>query len=156
MKLQVISTAFLLVTALSCKQANIDPAHSIEGTYNAKTYNFASPSSVPYPINGQEVTLQIKYVSADTVQVKIEPTPVGITLPAEIYSPTQTLTYPKAYVKSIDYGSRKDYYVYLIPATDPNIYDKVILLYSGNSLADYIFTPIPTPSFSTIIRFEKR
>jgi hypothetical protein len=134
----------------------VEPAQSIEGTYQAKDYDHFSSfgNSIAYPINGQELTLQIKYVSADTVSVQIVPSATTNALPNGVYSPTQTLSYPKAYVESPNHTAT---YIYLmgksgttVSTTNPQIW-----IYSDKHTADYLFTPAQTPSFSKSIRFQK-
>lgn len=148
--------AVLLGSSLSCRQQDPQPTQTIEGTYQATYYDYSATPPTAYPINGHTITLQIAYVSADTARVTITPTSTGAALPTDIYSPTQALSYSKAYVKKVVSGSSTAYYVYLVtPPKNSNILNDVLLLYGGKSIADYIFTPAQTPTRSTIIRFDK-
>lgn len=154
MKALLILISFLLV--LSCRPVNVEAVRSIEGVYQATYYDQFSRSNDPmaYPINGQELSLQIKYVATDTVSVQIIPSTATTALPAGIYSPTQTLSYPKAYAELSSNGGT---YIYLmgksngpVSVTNPQIW-----IYSDRRRADYLFTPTQTPNFSKAICFEK-
>ncbi len=156
MKFILVYASLLFVRTLSCKQADLSRAQSIEGTYRATTYNQFSNSNdaITYPINGQQLTLQIKYVSADTVSVQITPSASTTALPTGVYSPTQTLSFPNAYVESTNNTAT---YIYLrgksvttVSTTNPQIW-----IYSDKRRADYLFNPTQTPNFSKAIRFEK-
>ncbi|MFD2571561.1 hypothetical protein ACFSUS_13030 [Spirosoma soli] len=156
MKNVLLFAGLLLTITVSCKHSDVEPARSIEGTYQAKDYDHFSSfgNSIAYPINGQELTLQIKYITADTVSVQIIPTGTTNSLPNGVYSPTQTLSYPKAYVESPNNTAT---YIYLmgksggtVSTTNPQIW-----IYSDKNTADYLFTPAQTPAFSKSIRFQK-
>lgn len=105
-----------------------------------------------YPINGKDISLEIKYVAPDTVSVAITPSQVNASMPAGVYSPTQVLFYPKAYIEK----NGRSYIVYLIPpAKDREGLENVVMLYEGYNWADYVYTPPQTPSISTKVRFVK-
>ena len=156
MKNVLIYAGLLLVGSASCKHTDVEPTQSIEGTYKATNYEYLSSSgnSIAYPINGQTLTLYINYVSADTVSVQIVPSATTNTLPTGVYSPTQTLSFPKAYVESPNNTAT---YIYLmgksgstVSTTNPQIW-----IYSDRHTADYFFSPAQTPNFSKSIRFQK-
>ena len=155
MKNRLIFASFLLLVGASCRHDDVEPAQSVEGTYQAKDYNHFSQFSNSYPINGQTLSLHISYVSADTVSVEITPSAATGSLPDGVYSPTQTLVYPKAYVETLPNMTT---YIYLTgkPTTVGAPAENQIWIYKGNQIADYIFTPKQTPHFSTDIRFEKQ
>ena len=101
------------------------------------------------------MTLHINYVTADTVSIQIIPSAATSSLPAGVYSPTQPLLYPKAYVESPGNGAT---YIYLtgktsgpVSTTNPQIW-----IYSDKQTADYLFTPVQTPTISNAIRFAKK
>jgi|GEM_PF-2545575 len=151
-----LSLAGLL--AASCKHSDMQPkpAQSIAGTYQAKTYDAYSSfgNTISYPISGQGLTLKINYVSADTVSVEITPSAANTTLPNGVYSPSQTLSYPKAYVES---PTGTATYIYLSgkPGDPVSTTSAQIWLYSDKQTADYLFTPQQTPKFPMAIRFQK-
>ena len=72
MKNALLCAGFLLIVNIACKHLEVEPARSIEGTYQAKDYDHSN-SPTPYPINGQNINMQIRYVSTDTVSVEITP-----------------------------------------------------------------------------------
>jgi hypothetical protein len=159
MKNVLLLSSLLSVVGISCKDSTVEPPVqplSIEGTYQAKYYDSrASYNNVLfYPINGQELTLQIKYVATDTVSVEIKPSSNSSSLPDGVYSPNQTLVYPKAYVDLSNTGST---YIYLsgkkeaqVSVTNPQIW-----MYKNTKNADYFFAPQQTPNHPSGIRFEK-
>ena len=156
MKNILFCVGLLLLGSVSCKHADVVPIQSIEGTYQATDYDHFSNSNdaITYPISGQQLTLQIKYVSADTVSVLIVPSTTTAALPNGVYSPTQTLSYPKAYAES---PTNTATYIYLlgkssstVSTTNPQIW-----IYSDKHTADYLFTPAQTPNFPKAIRFQK-
>lgn len=151
-----LTLAGFLLLASSCRPTNVEPARSIEGTYRATYYDQFSSfgNAIAYPINGQELTLQIKYVSADTVSVQITPSVTVNALPSGVYSPIQTLSYPKAYVESPNNTAT---YIYLMgkPRAPVSVNDPQIWIYSSKQTADYLFTPVQTPTISRAIRFQK-
>lgn len=109
----LLYTGLLLWSTTACKHKDVEPTQLVAGIYQATIYEplTSSGNSLPYPINGQELTLQINYVSADTVSVQITPSTTANGLPAGVYSPTQTLSYPKAYIESPDNTGA---YIYLM------------------------------------------
>ncbi len=156
MKNLLIYAGLLVWSITSCRHSDVELSRSIEGTYQAKDYDhFSDISSIAYPINGQELTLQIKYITADTVSVQIIPTGTTSSLPSGVYSPTQTLSYPKAYVES---PNKTATYIYLMgkSGSTVSITNPQIWIYSDKNTADYLFTPIQTPAFSKSIRFQKK
>jgi hypothetical protein len=111
--------------------APIDP---IFGTYQAKTFEETS-SPITYPINGQTVSLTIKPVSGDTVQVAIQSTANGK------YSPGKDLIYPKAVVISkIHTDGTAIYYVYLTQPTTTDCGYNTLYIYANHTM-DYNFIP---------------
>lgn len=156
MKNVLLFAGLLLTIVVSCKHSDVEPARSIEGIYQAKDYDHFSSfgQSIAYPINGQELTLQIKYITADTVSVQIIPTATTNSLPNGVYSPTQTLSYPKAYVESPNHTGA---YIYLLgkSGSTVSVTNPQIWIYPDKNTADYLFTPFQTPAFSKSIRFQK-
>jgi hypothetical protein len=150
--------SLLLVLISSCKQSDIksETAKSVEGIYQAKTYDkFGSTRDlIPYPINGQTLTLDIKYVSTDTVSVQITPSST-VSLPDGVYSPSQTLVYAKAYIES---PSNSAAYIYLKgkQGNQVSIDNPQIWIYKDKQSADYFFVPQQTPTIPKGIRFEKQ
>lgn len=125
------------------------PLEPIMGTYKATSFKEES-SPVPYPINGQTVSLAIKPVSGDTVQVMIQATANGK------YSPGKDLSYPKAVaVSKIHTDGTVVYYVYLIPLTTTDCGYNTLYIYPNNTL-DYNFIPPGNgPCLGARIRFGK-
>lgn len=159
MKNVLFLASLLSIASISCKHSDVDPPVEspppVEGTYQARYYDSRSTPRDPflYPINGQKLTLQIKHVSTDTVSVEIIPSSSTSSLPDGIYSPTQTLFYPKAYIES---PNTKTSYIYLagkqgsqISATNPMIW-----IYRATKSADYFFAPQKTPNSPHSVRFE--
>ena len=142
-----------LVGFTACKRETTDPApdpepaQAIVGAYQAKTFTDTS-SPENYPINGQTVNLQIKRVTADTVQVDIQATSNGK------YSPGQTLSYAKAVVTSTKHTDGTiTYYVALTPVTECGY--NTLYIYTNKQM-DYNFIPPGNPRCSGArIRFEK-
>ena len=152
----LLCASLFLIGSASCKHSDVEPAQSIEGTYQAKFYDQSTNpgNAIPYPINGQELTLQIKYVSTDTVSVQITPSSMANALPNGVYFPTQTLFYPKAYIES---PTNTATYIYLTgkPGSPISTTNTQIWIYKDKQSADYFFTPQQTPSIARSIRFEK-
>lgn len=151
-----VSIGICLLTGISsCDQKpamlvpDPEPAKAIEGTYQAKAFNERG-EPISYPINGQTLTLQIKSVTADTVQVDIQATPNGK------YSPGQSLSYPKAYITSQKLSNGNiTYYVTLTTPPDACGYN-TLWIYS-NKEVDYNFIPPGNRScVGAKIRFNKK
>lgn len=110
------------------------PIDPIIGTYKANFFEETS-SPVYYPINGQTVSLTIKPVSGDTVQVAIQATANGK------YSPGKDLSYSKAVVVSnVHTDGTVIYYVYLNQPTTTDCGYNTLYIYS-NLTMDYNFIP---------------
>jgi len=151
MRTLLASTVLLLLAVTACSKKEIEPARTIEGTYQAQEYGMSTPI-LTYPINGKDITLEIKYVARDTVSVAITPRSVNASMPAGVYSPVQRLFYPKAHIEK-----RSDaYVVYLVPTANKDAMENVVMLFERTEWADYVYTPPQTPSISTKVRFEKK
>ena len=152
----LLCAGLILLVSVSCKHSQVDPPPSIEGTYQAKFYDQSTNpgNAMAYPINGQELTLHIKYVSTDSVSVQLIPSSSANALPQGVYSPTQTLSYPRAYIES---PTNTTTYVYLTgkPGSPISTTNAQIWIYKDKQSADYFFTPQQTPSIARSIRFQK-
>ena len=90
-----LSILILAIILLNCKKTEVEvtPAKQISGVYEAKTYDDGFNSKLMnYPINGQSIKLDIKFVSQDTVSVHLISTINGF------YSPGIDTTFSKVYV----------------------------------------------------------
>lgn len=125
------------------------PIESIIGTYKANWFEEIS-SPVSYPINGQTVSLTIKPIVGDTVQVAIQATANGK------YSPGKDLSYTKAVVISkIQTDRAVTYYVYLNQPTTTDCGYNTLYIYSNHTM-DYNFIPPGNgPCLGARIRFGK-
>ncbi|NEU69743.1 hypothetical protein [Spirosoma agri] len=152
----VLGAMYISTGILSCEQKpaavlpapDPEPAKAIEGTYRAKAFN-ETGEPIPYPINGQTLTLQIKAVTADTVQVDILATANGK------YSPGQTLSYSRAAITSQKQSNGTiTYYVNLTEIPDRCGYN-TLWIYANKEL-DYNFIPPGNrPCSGAKIRFNK-
>ncbi len=156
MKNLLLCASLCVLVSAACKHSDVESPQTIEGTYQAKFYDQATNPGNPiaYPINGQQLTLQIKYVSTDTVSVQITPSSTANALSNGVYSPTQTLSYPKAYIES---PTNTATYIYLTgkPGSPISTTNTQIWIYKDKQSADYFFTPQQTPSIARSIRFQK-
>lgn len=90
-----LSVIILAISLLNCKKTEVEvtPAKQISGIFEAKTYdNGFNSRLMNYPINGQSLKIDIKYVSQDTVSVHLISTVNGF------YSPGIDTTFSKVYV----------------------------------------------------------
>ncbi len=149
----VFAVIGLLTSVNSCKPESAllpdpQPAKAIEGIYQARTFR-ENGEPINYPINGQTLSLQIKPLTADTVQVDILATPNGR------YSPGQTLSYSKAFVISKKQSDGKiTYYVYLTTPPDECGYN-TLWIYSNKEMDYYFIPPGNRPCVGARIRFVK-
>ncbi|WP_420147032.1 hypothetical protein [Spirosoma sp.] len=149
-----VTTLGLLAGFIACKPqtsdpvADPEPAEAISGTYQATTFTQGS-SPERYPVNGQTVTLQLKRVSATSVQVDVQATANGK------YSPGQNLSYPDAAITSQKASDGTiTYVVTLDPSTECGY--NTLYVYTQNRM-DYNFIPPGSPRCSGAkIRLEKQ
>ena len=137
----VIGIVCMLTGIIYCEQKlatvlpgpDPEPAKAIEGTYQAKAFN-ETGEPISYPINGQTLTLQIRAVTADTVQVDIQATANGK------YSPGQSLSYSRAAITSQKHSNGTiTYYVNLTAIPDRCGYN-TLWIYPSQEM-DYNFIP---------------
>ena len=141
MKKQIALFGLIVLVAMACRQTEPtpDPASIIQGDYTAESFKLTG-EPVNYPINGKTITMQIRRVAKDTVQVDIQAVPNGQ------YSPGQSLSYPKAYIVSQSNGKGQyTFNVFLTPrsATSPtSLVDAIQFYTSSKSIADYYYVPL--------------
>lgn len=150
----IAASVLSLIGLSACKQNSAlapQPAKLVEGQYRAEYINLAgTPTLVGYPINGQTLSLQIKSVAADTVQVDIQAPPNGK------YSPGQNLSYAKAYVASTGQSNGQTiYFVQLTNAADACGINTLVV--QSATEIDYRFVPAGNqPCDGSRVRFIKR
>ena len=154
MKKQLLFLSLLVFVFYACKNkdATPDPAGFLAGEYVSDDYRGGQSAPIPFPINGQSVTMKITRVAANTVQVDIRAAANGE------YSPGRDLTFPKAYIESrpADKG-KSTYNVYFTPRTSGDLTDALQFYKSDNSLADYYYVPAGgNPAITRTLRFKRK
>ncbi len=154
MKKSILFLSLMGVTLISCKyeKINADPASFLAGEYISDYYGRKEDYPIPYPINGQSVTMTITKVSNDTVSIDIQ------SAPNDKYSPGGNLAFPKAYIESRSAGNGKySYNVFFYSRKTNSLVDALQFYESDNSFADYYYIPAGgNPSFTRILRFKRK
>jgi hypothetical protein len=133
MKLNIVIIMLLSLSTNSCNKNtnNRSPAQAISGSYISYSYQ-GIDSTIFYPINGQNISLEIREVSNDTVQVNVNSSYNGF------YSPGNSSYYPRLHVLSTSLPGA--YYITLAPPLDSGSGENTISFDLMNK-AYYIYVP---------------
>jgi hypothetical protein len=136
----------LLVTIFACKSDPPTPNLAVEmaGTYIAVQHE----DGTKYPINGQNVTIQVTRQPDNSLNVVVSSTPNGV------YSPGVTRTYRNAVVENPSEGGSSNR-LWFVDISARRLTNS-LTFYNGFKEADYVFIPDGWTKGDVSIRFRKQ